>query len=121
MPPLPYGRGSIGVASRLNSPVLIEEAGEHDLAREAAVRRRGGVYDGVVRQLGRLPGVGRVGVFTEGEATVEHDVAIRVERIWKNQNRRVGSDGVAVRAHHDAFGGPLYRQAIGDARENAVA
>src|SRR5687767_6384805 len=56
-------------------PLFIEEAGGHDFARVATVRRRGDVDDGVVRQLGDLAGVVEVIVFAEGEAAVEDDVA----------------------------------------------
>ena len=115
------GFGLAEIPAALHRPLFVEEAGLHDLTGEAGVGRHGDVHDGVVRQFGRLAGVGKVVGFAEGEAAVQHDVLLRVERIGKDQDRRVRGGGVACAAEHDAVGGPLHRQAVGDPRQNAIA
>ena len=75
-------------------PVLVEEAGLHDFSGEAGVGGHRDIHDGVVGQFGRLPRVGEVVGFAEGEAAVEHHVFFRVQRIGEDQDRRVRGGGV---------------------------
>src|SRR5258708_27780602 len=74
-------------------PLLAEKSCRDDLARVALVGRSSRIHDGVVGNLRDLARVVEIVVLAEREATVQHYVFLRVQRIGINQNGRVRRRG----------------------------
>jgi hypothetical protein len=66
-------RDSLSVV-RLQLPVLAEKSRHGNFARPARSGRRGQVDDGIIRQIGDLQGIIRLGIFAEGDAAVDYNV-----------------------------------------------
>src|SRR5262252_4983785 len=83
----PDSRARKNWRSNLHRPVFVEESSQHDLAREAAIRRRTQIDYGIVRELRGLPGVGGIVGFAESETAVDHNVATGIEWVGIDEDR----------------------------------
>src|SRR5687767_12501886 len=79
-------------------PLLVEEARVYNLPGPARPGRRAEIDNGPIGQLRSLQRVVAVAVSAEGNAAVQHDVPLWIERIGKHENRRVIRGGVGLAA-----------------------
>ena len=102
------------MSNLLQLPLLIKEVRIDNFAGPDGVGRRRQVDDGPVGEHGDLASVVEVRVVSEGEAAVEHDVAVQIQRVGMNQNRSVVLRVVGFFSDGDIVGRPLDRQLVGD-------
>jgi hypothetical protein len=108
-----HGDGKVWLLGSAELPGFVEEAGGRDGAGRDGVGGDLEVDDGPIRQLGDLAGVVEVVVFAVGEATIDHDVLLRVQRIRIDEDRGVIGGGVGLAVDDELISGPLDRE-LGD-------
>src|SRR5437016_5885143 len=99
--------GGQSLFTRINElPPLAVEPGLHNLPGPAGIWRRGGVHNRPVRKLWYLAGIVERIVLAPGEAGVEDDVAVGIERIGVDRYKRMLAGCCDAAAEVNALGVP---------------
>src|SRR6266540_2296716 len=105
---------------RRQAPRFVKESGRRDAAGGSRGDGLADVNDGVVGQLGHLAGIVEIVILAEGEAAVEDDVFLWVQRIGVDQYGSVADGGEGCLAERDGLGAPANRKCVSDLFEELI-
>src|SRR5437867_6932230 len=106
--------------ARRSLPFLIKKSCGSDASGPARAGRCAQVDDGPVRQFGCLARVRAIGIVAKIDAAVEQHVPLAIERVGKNENRRVAGGVISLALEAQFFFGPTQRKRLENDRQQFV-